>query len=140
MHQVCRAISVLWIGAAVLFHRVNDSVYAAESDPETQRQLQLLRQQNESLQQQMRRQAEMIEELSRKVSTLEAPGKDAKVSAGDEASSPARPSTGFSLGKVHLSGEGAVGLFHSQPDGQYPNSEFRVDEAKLFVEAPILSD
>lgn len=88
----------------------------------------------------MRRQAEMIEELNRKVSTLEATGKDAKVSAGDEANSATRPSAGFSLGKVHLGGEGAVGFFHSQPQGQYPNAEFRVDEAKLFVEAPVLSD
>jgi hypothetical protein len=41
------------------------------------------------------------------------------------------------LGKVHLSGEGGVGFFHSQPDGQFPHNEFRVDEAKFFVEAPI---
>src|SRR5678809_549564 len=120
MHHACRAITATWIGSGLLFCLSTSSVPAAENDVETKQQLQLLRQQNDSLQQQMRRQAEMIEELNRKVSTLEATGKEARVSAGDEASSPARPSAGFSLGKVHLGGEGAVGFFHSQPQGKYP--------------------
>jgi len=44
------------------------------------------------------------------------------------------------LGKVHLSGEGGVAFFHSGSKGPAPNSEFRVDEAKLFVEAPLWKD
>jgi len=142
MQQVCRAIAVLWTGAAVLFHPANDLVHAADNDPETQRQLQLLRQQNDSLQQQMRRQAELIDELSRKVSDLDKAARDneprtsTETTKGEATGSP-RSSSGFSLGKVHLSGEGGAGFFHSQPQGQFPNSEFRVDEAKLFVEAPI---
>jgi hypothetical protein len=142
MQQVCRAIAVIWTGAAVLFHPANDLVHAADNDPETQRQLQLLRQQNDSLQQQMRRQAELIGELSRKVSDLDKAARDneprtsADPTKGEATGSP-RSSSGFSLGKVHLSGEGGAGFFHSQPQGQFPNSEFRVDEAKLFVEAPI---
>jgi len=131
-------LSVIWTGGALLFHPANGAVRAAETDPETQRQLQQLRQQNESLQQQMRRQAETIDELSRKVSTLESSAQGAKANTDSEAAAPAR--SGFSLGKVHLSGGGAVGFFHSQPHGQFPNAEFRVDEAKLFVEAPILGD
>ena len=47
-------------------------------------------------------------------------------------------STSFSLGKVNISGEGGVGFFQSGREGAFPNSEFRVDEAKLFVEAPII--
>ena len=133
----------MWIGGGVLFHLSASSVPAAEKDAETKQQLQQLRQQNDALQQQMRRQAELIDELSRKVSTLETSGKGNNLptdagKAGTDA--PARASAGFSLGKVHIGGEGAVGFFHSQPQGQYPNAEFRVDEAKLFVEAPILGE
>ncbi len=129
----------MWIGSGVLLHLSGGSVRAAENDAETKQQLQQLRQQNDALQQQMRRQAELIEELSRKVSTLEtAGGKDTKADAQDDA--PARSPGAFSLGKIHLSGEGAVALFHSQPQGEYPNTAFRVDEAKLFVETPIIPD
>jgi len=86
--------------------------------------------QNEALQQQLRQQQEMIDELNRKVAALAG-------SSAEPSSPPTESKTGFTLGKVRLSGEGAAGYFHSQNDGQFPNNEFRVDEAKLFVEAPI---
>lgn len=38
---------------------------------------------------------------------------------------------------MRLSGEGGAAFFRSGSAGQFPNSEFRVDEARLFVEAPI---
>jgi hypothetical protein len=41
------------------------------------------------------------------------------------------------LGRVTLSGEGAVGFFVSGSDGRYPQSSFRVDEARLFLDAPV---
>jgi hypothetical protein len=46
--------------------------------------------------------------------------------------------SGFSFGKIHLSGEGGVGFFDTGPQGQFPNDEFLVDEAKIFVEAEIV--
>jgi len=142
MCQLCRSVAV-FCAAALWIQFAGSHALAAETDPETQRQLQLLRQQNESLQQQMRRQAELIEELGRKVSTLETTGQDTKSKSDDttqQMGTPARSSSGFSFGKIHLSGEGAVAFFHSQPQGEYPNAAFRVDEAKLFVEAPIIAD
>lgn len=39
--------------------------------------------------------------------------------------------------KIRLSGEVAFAFFRSGADGQYPNSEFRVDEAKIFIEAQV---
>jgi len=36
--------------------------------------------------------------------------------------------------------EGGLAIFRSESRGLYPNAEFRVDEAKLFVEAPIWKD
>lgn len=44
------------------------------------------------------------------------------------------------LGRLHISGEGGVAFFDTGANGQFPNDEFRVDEAKLFVEAGIVND
>lgn len=41
------------------------------------------------------------------------------------------------FGNVHLSGEGGVAVFNTGSQGFAPHSEFRVDEARLFVEAPV---
>lgn len=142
MEQFCRRVAALK-GAAVLFYAFTCAglPVRAGDEPDTQRQLRELQRENQALQEQMRRQGELIEQLSRKVSTLEATAgnetKGGKNSADAEADMPARSSSTFSLGKVHIGGEGQVGFFHSQPQGQFPNAEFRVDEAKLFVEAPI---
>jgi hypothetical protein len=44
------------------------------------------------------------------------------------------------LSRLHISGEGGVAFFDTGANGQFPNDEFRVDEAKLFVEAAIVDD
>jgi hypothetical protein len=44
------------------------------------------------------------------------------------------------LSKLHISGEGGVAFFDTGAHGQFPNNEFRVDEAKLFIEAAIVND
>ena len=86
------------------------------------------------LQEQLQQQQALIDQLTHKVSELEGAQRD----AGRETSPTARLRD--SLGKVHISGEGAVGFFHSGSEGEFPNKEFRVDEAKLFVETPIWND
>ena len=117
---------------------------AADAESQTWQELRRLQQQNDSLQLQVRKQQELIDELSRSVSRLQAAdergkpdGRSGETQSKDKPDSDERSPAGFALGKVHLSGEGAVGLFHSQPQGQFPNAEFRVDEARLFVEAPV---
>jgi hypothetical protein len=45
-----------------------------------------------------------------------------------------------SLGRFHFSGEAGAGFFDTGPEGAFPNSEFRLDEAKLFVEAQVVED
>jgi hypothetical protein len=57
-----------------------------------------------------------------------------------DAAPEAKKSGGFNVGKLNISGEGGVGFFHSQTEGSFPNAEFRVDEAKLFLEAPVWDD
>ena len=39
-----------------------------------------------------------------------------------------------------ISGEGALGFFDTQADGSFPDSEFRIDEARLFLDAKLFDD
>jgi hypothetical protein len=45
-----------------------------------------------------------------------------------------------SSGRFHFSGEAGAGFFDTGSDGGFPNSEFRLDEAKLFVEAQVVEN
>ena len=126
-----------WIVVAAAGSFCEISGLAQNPDTEIQKQIRQLQQQNDALQQQLRKQGEVIDELNRKVLTMEAASERRAESMAESSDGSERTKGGFSFGKVHLSGEGGVGLFHSQPLGQFPNTEFRVDEAKLFVEAPI---
>ncbi len=145
----CRLAAALLLGAFLAFHA---DAQAPTAPLDVQAELRQLREQNSSLQQQLQRQQAMIEELSRRVSglapvaaPLQPTGGSGMVASGAGAAPRPEPSpatgaggeSGFSLGRVHISGEGAVGFFESQHRGQFPNSELRVDEAKLFVEAPV---
>ena len=120
----------------------------AGEDSSTKEQLGQLRQQNELLQQQLRRQQELIEALSQKVSGLQsaeekresamrALGAEVKEQSAKPPNDDVKPP---GLNKVRLSGEAGLAFFDSGPNGPFPNSEFRVDEAKLFVEANVWKD
>jgi hypothetical protein len=117
------AAQLCWRGAVCALMTL--SLRAAESSPTSQ--------QWQSLQEQVQKQQRLIEELSRKISELE---KD-RPAAAAETPEPAKPRTGFSLGKINFGVEGGLAIFRSEARGNFPNAEFRVDEAKLFVEAPI---
>lgn len=51
--------------------------------------------------------------------------------------SEAVPNSAVKFGRLQISGEGGVAYFHSGSDGEYSEGSFRVDEAKLFFEAPL---
>lgn len=106
-------------------------------DAESQREVEALRKSNAALEELVRQQQSVIEGLNSRVTALEQTG--SKRSDADETMPPAssEKSGGFTFGKVSISGEGGVALFHSGSEGMFPNTEFRVDEAKLFVEAPV---
>ncbi len=95
-------------------------------------EVRLLREQNVLLQKQMQSQSGALEALTQKVKQLES-----AQSAGETAAGANAAPTGLNLGKVNLSAEGAVGFFNTGNSGFAPNSEFRVDEARLFLDAPI---
>lgn len=99
------------------------------ADAETEQRLKQLEQQNQALQEKLKQQQALIDDLAKKLSNVETK------SAGGAAEEPA--SKGINFGQMRISGEGGVGVFHTSADGQYYTAPFRVDEAKLFVEAPL---
>jgi len=133
--QVC-----VW--AAIAYTITNPNLRADDAT-ETRQQVRELQKKNEMLSQQLRHQQELIESLTRKVSDIQEVnakhGHDPELSVGENAAAAqtSSRSSAFSPGKVNIAGEGAVGFFNSGSKGMYPNAEFRVDEAKLFVETPI---
>jgi hypothetical protein len=124
---------LLCFGIAVI---LLPNLCGAAIDAATAEELKLLREQNALLKQKVDKQDAAIESLNTKVADLEK-----KTDAGNgEASGSSELSKSFDISKVHLSGEGAVAFFHSDKKGLYPNSEFRVDEAKVFIDAPVWKD
>lgn len=134
---------MLGTGLVVFFSAMAQDLSGA---PVTAEELKLLREENRILRQQMEKQGALIEALNSKVANLEtAETKRAQELAElksnqSDQSPPGEMSQPFNFGNVHIGGEGGVAFFHSDKRGLFPNSEFRVDEAKLFVEAPVGGD
>ena len=127
----------LWLcfgtAAAVFFSatssRADDTNLAA--------QVELLREQNAMLQQQLQKQSQSLDALTHKVQNLEATNTERENPASENS---ARAKSGFNFGKVVLSGEGGVGFQKTGPEGFSPNSSFTVEETRLFLDAPIWKD
>jgi hypothetical protein len=125
------ALCVLSIGCFA-FH-------SSAADGDLEKQLNQLKESNDLLRQQLQKQQQTIDELSKKVSSIAEPEKQPEKHA-PQTEDVQPKSTGFHLGRVRFTGEGGAGFFRSGPEGVFPNSEFRIDEAKLFVEAPLWND
>jgi hypothetical protein len=88
----------------------------------------------------------LIESLSRKVNQIEQADSqrsrelDHLESEFKDGNTNTKEAGNFSFGRVSLSGEGGVGFFNTGSQGAFPNAEFRVDEARLFVEAPVMEN
>jgi hypothetical protein len=100
-------------------------------------QVQLLREQNALLQQQLQKQSQTLDALTEKVQDLEAANTE-REKTDSQNSVPAK--SGFNFGNVVLSGEGGVGFQKTGSEGFSPNSSFTVEEARLFLDAPIWKD
>jgi Phosphate-selective porin O and P len=103
-------------------------------DTNLEAQVQLLREQNALLQQQLQKQSQSLDALTQKVQGLEAANTE-RENSDSENFTPAK--SGFNFGKVVLSGEGGVGFQKTGSEGFSPNSSFTVEEARLFLDAPI---
>jgi hypothetical protein len=113
------------------------AVAAPADDSKLADEMRLLREQNALLQQQVQKQGNALDTLTAKVKDLES-ASAARENAASENSLPT--TSGFNLGKVNISGEGGVAFFNTGTSGFAPHSDFRVDEARLFVEAPIWNE
>jgi hypothetical protein len=136
-----RKTFVLYILLLALCLAGGTALYATDTNVEAQ--LRLLQQQNETLQSQLHQQQELIESLRRDVAGIRKADeqRDSEIRNGKAAEPEEHSkSTGFNFGKVHLSGEGGAGFFETGSQGAFPNSEFRVDEAKLFVDGQVWGD
>ena len=91
------------------------------------------------LKEQLKQQQAIIDQLNRKVGEFEARQSPAQP-AQETPPPPQKSWLATELGKLHIGGEGGVAFFHTGRDGEFPNKEFRIDEAKLFIEAPIFTD
>lgn len=127
---------------AFWFARATQAYALADTNVESQ--LHALEQQNEALQNQLRQQQELIDSLRHDVAEIrDNKQHEADTSMKGTVTEPAEATTGssgFNFGKVHLSGEGAAGIFETGSEGAFPNAEFRVDEARLFVDAQVWGD
>jgi hypothetical protein len=141
--QPCAKRSAGWVGLALAAFLPFESELQADNLGDTQEQLRELRRQNQLLQEQLRQQQHVIDSLVSRVNQID----QAKFQHPPEARSgevggidPVPASTGGNasgLERVVLSGEGGAAFFHTGSEGMFPNAEFRIDEARLFVEAPL---
>ncbi len=105
-----------------------DPMCAAETGVD--HRLKQLEQQNEALQQKLLQQQGLIEDLARKLSDLSGRAPESHPPEG-------QPAKGFGAGQVRISAEGGVGIYHTSKTGRHSQSDFRVAEARLFLEAPL---
>ena len=116
---------------AAAFFSLSAALTARADDNGATNEVQLLREQNAMLKQQLEKQNSVLDVLTKKVDVLESAVRE---SSGENT---APNTSGFNFGKVNLSAEGAVAFFKTGNQGFAPNSEFRVDEARLFIDAPV---
>jgi hypothetical protein len=96
-------------------------------------EVRLLREENALLQQQVKQQGEQINALSQQFHELQ--------TGGQTDGSNDKAATGRSvLNKVNIGGEGGAGYSLTKPEGFAPNGQFQLDDARLFLEAPVWDD
>lgn len=105
-------------------------------------QLDEMRVQNRHLQQQVQQQQQQIDELRQRLDAMQNAGGRPAPEA-----TPVRPEPEATVRmeapalraakEIRVSGEAGLAFFSSGREGVFPNSEFRVDDAKIFLEAPV---
>jgi hypothetical protein len=118
-------VRCLYAGIAAITAAVHPG-FAAEPSNLEQR-LNDLESQNRALRQELDSQRQLIDDLKSRLPR--------QVEPEEEIAPPTPPA--LQLGRLHISGEGGIGYFHTGSQGQHPDGSFRVDEAKLFLEAPL---
>ena len=109
-------------------------------------ELRELLEQNRRLQAQVAVQQKTIDELNGRVRAVLATSerherelRDLREQAAEPAGSGGRGTPGRDQA-VRISAEAGLAFFKTGPAGQFPNSEFRVDDAAIAIEAPVVKD
>jgi hypothetical protein len=89
-----------------------------------------LQKQNQLLQQTVQQQQRQLDDLRARLDAMQA------APAGESTSRSSSPAL-TAKHSIRLSGEFGAAFFHSGPDGGMPNAEFRIDDAKIFIESPV---
>ncbi len=108
----------------------------------TSRDLDELLTQNHNLQREVQKQQQQIDELRHRLDEVQNKEIVKNPDHNPVAPEPAVPvrleSPVLRAGReIRVSGEVGLGFFSSGRDGAFPNAEFRVDEARIFLEAPV---
>lgn len=93
-------------------------------------EIRALVEQNRRLQERLEGQQRQIDSLLARLTELEGAASSRRAGATQRGSE----------GQVRLSAEVSVAYFDSGPEGNFPNAEFRVDDAKVHLEAPVWRD
>lgn len=109
------------------------SLSVASAAERWEEEVRLLREQNQTLQEQLKNQQRVIQKLQEKVDRLDSRSEEAG------AASPATESRAAGSG-IRLAAEISTAFFHGRSGTLFPNSEFRIDDARVSLEAPILND
>jgi hypothetical protein len=114
-----------------------------ETNDDMREQLKQLQLQNRALQEQLQRQQVLIESLTSKVNDMQTAQTQSRPEspnvepAVNDAAVATKGGGTFGVDKVSISGEGAVGFLATGSEGMYPHPQFRLDEARLFIESPV---
>lgn len=102
-----------------------------------------LAEQNRRLQEQVKEQQRQIEALAAKLTEVQQAGERHErqlQELREGAAGPAPATAGNREQEIRLSGEAGLAFFNTGAAGQFPKAEFRVDDARVFVEAPVVKD
>jgi hypothetical protein len=140
------------LGAAILLCGRVGTAWADDT-ADLKKELEQMREQNHLMEQRLEKQQEMIDQLNHKFEAMLRPPRNGSAGVGAETSTmdvSAKATTdlkneetgsgngsGFSVGNMKISGEGGVGFVETERNGYYPNAQFLVDEARLFLDAPL---
>jgi hypothetical protein len=117
--------------AALLFSAVSPLAADVAED------LRDLKDQNKRLQQQLDEQRSIIEQLRQKLDKIDSSKPPEPSSSDDSEGLLKKP---FGKGNLILSGEAGIAFYSQGSKGMFRHADFRVDEAKLFLDAKLWDD
>ena len=132
-----RLVAVVACGVALLTGGV---CVSGEEPPDLREQVRQLQLQNDSLQQQLEHQQQIINSLDKRLTEFQTSTQHQATAATAPVLPAPSARPGLSFGAIQLSGEAGAAFFQSGRDGQYPHGEFRIDEAKLFIDAQVFDN